>query len=227
MKPSVQQRQVLKSRVTVEQHEPDWNGWEELASGVLERFGITQSLPRDPKALASFLADFWDRHVPRLGNVYANPAFTVRSSIPTPDFFRRARTLRLRWLMQAKSVLGRGLKRELKMWQLELPDIPRRFAKAVRQLVRELAFTGVMIVDGKLLAPGEWSTPDQDLIGRIFGRLTVVKALPRGRFLCRCNCGTDRIVRRQQLISGRTKSCGCLKMEVDKRRKARKLCRGC
>lgn len=61
--------------------------------------------------------------------------------------------------------------------------------------------------------------PHIDLIGRIFGRLTVVKFkdMDKGRnsrWLCSCNCGTTIVVKGYNLKSGRTKSCGCLNKEI-------------
>jgi len=54
-----------------------------------------------------------------------------------------------------------------------------------------------------------------DLTGQKFGKLTVVK--PNGknqwgnyRWLCRCYCGKEKIISSTNLISGNTKSCGCL-----------------
>lgn len=34
------------------------------------------------------------------------------------------------------------------------------------------------------------------------------------KWLCRCDCGTDKVVRSCKLLSGNTKSCGCLQREV-------------
>ena len=56
-----------------------------------------------------------------------------------------------------------------------------------------------------------------DIIGVRYGRLTVVKEIePKGRirrFLCRCDCGNEKIASMNLLRSGRTKSCGCLHRE--------------
>lgn len=54
-----------------------------------------------------------------------------------------------------------------------------------------------------------------NLIGEIFGRLTVVKKvssllLGRIAWVCQCECGRTTVVRGSSLISGDTKSCGCL-----------------
>lgn len=53
-----------------------------------------------------------------------------------------------------------------------------------------------------------------DLVGRRFGRLTVVKEAGRNqhgqvKWLCRCDCGNEKIVLADNLRSGSTKSCGC------------------
>lgn len=52
-----------------------------------------------------------------------------------------------------------------------------------------------------------------------FGRLTVMQRGGSSKnkkklWLCQCECGNQCIVRSDQLRSGRTKSCGCLKMEM-------------
>lgn len=55
-----------------------------------------------------------------------------------------------------------------------------------------------------------------DLAGEQFGRLTVLrrddtKEPGRGNFwICRCACGKEVVVRTHSLVSGHTKSCGCL-----------------
>lgn len=58
-----------------------------------------------------------------------------------------------------------------------------------------------------------------EMIGKRFGRLTVVKREPnhitpsgqkKAMWLCVCDCGNETIVSSQGLKSGRTKSCGCL-----------------
>lgn len=52
--------------------------------------------------------------------------------------------------------------------------------------------------------------------GRKFGRLTVVRSAgksPRSGHslsLCRCECGTEVVVQNARLLSGHTRSCGCL-----------------
>lgn len=57
-----------------------------------------------------------------------------------------------------------------------------------------------------------------DLIGRVFERLTVIERAPNqgkgrltvARWVCACSCGNTIITRGSALLSGNTKSCGCL-----------------
>lgn len=59
-----------------------------------------------------------------------------------------------------------------------------------------------------------------DLAGKRFGRLTVIEKHGRcgsgTAWLCRCDCGNETIVSRNHLVSGNTKSCGCLQREHQK-----------
>lgn len=66
-----------------------------------------------------------------------------------------------------------------------------------------------------------------DLTGQRFGRLVVIERVdshiqPSGqrktRWLCKCDCGNEKIVSSSQLKSGMTKSCGCLSREKSKER---------
>ena len=57
-----------------------------------------------------------------------------------------------------------------------------------------------------------------DLTGKRFGRLTVIERADnsdkgRVRWKCRCDCGNNSVVRSSDLLSGATKSCGCLTKE--------------
>lgn len=58
--------------------------------------------------------------------------------------------------------------------------------------------------------------PDE-YIGKKYGRLTVVEYLGvfngRSKFLCRCDCGSERVVRANNLKTGNTTSCGCLHIQ--------------
>ena len=63
----------------------------------------------------------------------------------------------------------------------------------------------------------------QNLTGRTFGRWTVIReAADRSRadagqrryWLCQCSCGAEREIRGENLVSGQSKSCGCLRVDV-------------
>jgi hypothetical protein len=60
-----------------------------------------------------------------------------------------------------------------------------------------------------------------DLTGQVFGRYTVIEFVELDKrrnalWLCRCSCSkkTEKVVRGCNLISGLTKSCGCLQKEI-------------
>jgi hypothetical protein len=56
-----------------------------------------------------------------------------------------------------------------------------------------------------------------DLTGQRFGRLVVVscagKKKQRLQWLCRCDCGNEKIIRATSLTSGNTTSCGCIQVK--------------
>lgn len=67
---------------------------------------------------------------------------------------------------------------------------------------------------------------DKDLTGKKFGRWTVLKQVedyifPNGehrkQWLCKCECGTERIVLGKILRNGQSKSCGCWRNEKAKK----------
>ncbi|MFA7365478.1 MAG: hypothetical protein WCZ12_03965, partial [Patescibacteria group bacterium] len=58
----------------------------------------------------------------------------------------------------------------------------------------------------------------KDLSGKKFGKLTVIKLVDKTEgiisrdtfYLCRCECGKEKITRRTSLTTGKINSCGCL-----------------
>jgi len=58
----------------------------------------------------------------------------------------------------------------------------------------------------------------RDLRGQKFNRLLAVELAPtnkrKSRWVCKCDCGTTKIVETQKLITGHTKSCGCFAIET-------------
>ena len=62
---------------------------------------------------------------------------------------------------------------------------------------------------------------NNDLVGKTFGRLTVIKEVERNNrgercFLCKCNCGNEKIIVGWRLTTKNkpTQSCGCLHKEI-------------
>ena len=67
-----------------------------------------------------------------------------------------------------------------------------------------------------------------DMTGQRFGRLTVVERSPRkdshaSWWICKCDCGNTKEVRRACLVKGETKSCGCLNSELSKKRMTKNM----
>lgn len=66
----------------------------------------------------------------------------------------------------------------------------------------------------------------RDLTGHRFGRLTVLKILPKDgltkrRWVCKCDCGNTHITYSIYLTKGWTKSCGCYRKEISAPNNAR------
>lgn len=63
----------------------------------------------------------------------------------------------------------------------------------------------------------------EDIIGKTFGKLSVLREVPKsdrkpGRrlYVCKCSCGNEATVQSNNLLSGATKSCGCLRNHAAK-----------
>ena len=68
----------------------------------------------------------------------------------------------------------------------------------------------------------------KNLIGRKFGRLTVVEADGKTasrhtKWLCQCECGKTKSVVSRDLLNGHTQSCGCLQREKVTKQGYRKI----
>lgn len=59
----------------------------------------------------------------------------------------------------------------------------------------------------------------RDLTGQKFNRWTALKRMPpikrQSVWLCKCDCGTEKVIYQQHLISGMSKSCWCYGSEVN------------
>lgn len=66
-----------------------------------------------------------------------------------------------------------------------------------------------------------------DITGQRFGRLVAVKEVDKkGKercWLCKCECGNEKVIRMLSLRAGNTKSCGCLQTESEKGRSPRDI----
>jgi len=62
----------------------------------------------------------------------------------------------------------------------------------------------------------------KDISGQKIGKLTVIKRVPPPKpskktfWLCRCDCGNEKIVRADCLDETKTRSCGCVKRQQDR-----------
>jgi hypothetical protein len=59
-----------------------------------------------------------------------------------------------------------------------------------------------------------------NLVGEKFGRLKVLEYAGNNKhrsslWLCKCDCGNEKIIKGRNLINGDTKSCGCLHKEIN------------
>lgn len=66
----------------------------------------------------------------------------------------------------------------------------------------------------------------EDLTGKKYGKLTVIKFIERKDtsyyWLCKCECGNEKIVTASNLKKGSYKRCGCLREEQKEKRKKNK-----
>ena len=56
----------------------------------------------------------------------------------------------------------------------------------------------------------------ENITGRRFGRLVAGECVDGRYFLCRCDCGVEKRVRKDHLVHGRTVSCGCARVDFGK-----------
>jgi len=67
------------------------------------------------------------------------------------------------------------------------------------------------------MAPADFN--ELDILGQKFNRLTVLSFSHRAKasrgtrlfYLCKCECGTEKVIRRGSIVSGETVSCGCVR----------------
>ena len=58
------------------------------------------------------------------------------------------------------------------------------------------------------------------MIGLTYNRLTILSDAGNNKnrkmVLCRCACGTEKIIEARQVMNGATKSCGCLQRDMSR-----------
>ncbi len=197
---------------------PQEVNWSEPAWSTLQHFGVRGRSPGPDRLIIMVFLGLlnYQRKHRHFGTIYVNPAVIIIAPAPSRLFIRQARQAQRAWLGQCRKLLfpGGGL------------------TKAIRRahpLSRQLAYLGVLIVNGKHVNPQQWPEGEKslppsplDLTDRVFGRLTVEAMLPKGRCACRCRCGGHSTPRAKNLLRGDTRSCGCLPIERTNRQRARK-----
>lgn len=53
-----------------------------------------------------------------------------------------------------------------------------------------------------------------DISGNKYGRWNVIGYAGNKKWLCKCDCGTEKLVEKTKLIRGESKSCGCYRQEL-------------
>jgi hypothetical protein len=85
----------------------------------------------------------------------------------------------------------------------------------------QMTLTTTTLAAGKSLVKRK-PKPFRNLVGEIFGRLTVLSRADHPlrpiHWRCACSCGTERVVNGSRLTRGDTRSCGCLRTELTRAR---------
>jgi hypothetical protein len=187
--------------VRIERCQADPN---DLAYSTLNWLGNTHPPVGDDRLVAELFKMSMRSRPPGM-TVYANPVVRVTTASPSREFLVEARRQQRSWIKQ------------LNNWLFSAGRVKGHYA-TVGPIIRQLEFTGVLIVNGKHVRPDQWPDPnsfhcDEKVVGRRFGRLTVIEELPGRNCRCRCQCGRTTFKRLKHLVAGRTKSCGCLRDE--------------
>lgn len=68
----------------------------------------------------------------------------------------------------------------------------------------------IIVIEGEVIRMSTF----QDLTGQQFGYWIVKEYLGHSKWLCKCECGTEKAVRGQSLREGKSVSCGCKKVDI-------------
>ena len=121
----------MNLKVRIQRHHPDMHS---LAEDVWDRIAATVN--RAP-----------------LGCHYFNPAVTVSCPRPSPEFFRIVRREQAKWCRQTNTTFPRRARRRASNWVSGGEVIRHKFG---RYLDRALCFTGLLIIDGRLVPHHKW-----------------------------------------------------------------------
>lgn len=125
----------------VRHHEVDWDGF---AEAVQER----------RKSLSS---------KERSGCVYLNPEVTLIARHPSPAFAETMRRFQGRWCRRMRKTFGKWTMSRASNWSD--PSDPN-CGKTKRYFHRMHAFSGVLIVAGRVIPPNRWGDVLSDVVSR-------------------------------------------------------------
>lgn len=115
------------------------------------------------------------------------------------------------WTKEQDEILINGYKDNI-----EISDIAKQIGRSISAIKNRIVTLKLSSVYPKK------HIDYNDIIGQRFGKLTVIKIFADNKesgnnkisYVCNCDCGKkDIIVSRGNLLSGKTKSCGCLRRE--------------
>jgi hypothetical protein len=134
--------EVALARHAVVERSPDLDN---LAWSTLVALGATGESPGTTLDIVTAALDLFRTRREEIGTVFVNPRFTVtgRPGLPTQKFLRSAHHARVSWLCQLTDILGSAAAR-------------RRAVKHADPITRQLAYTGVLFVDGYHVHPSMW-----------------------------------------------------------------------
>jgi hypothetical protein len=138
---AVSELNLPRPRHAVVERTPDLDN---LAWSTLVALGATGESPGTPLAIVTAALDLFRTRREEIGTVFVNPRFTVTAppGLPRPKFLWSAHHARVSWLSQLTDILGSAG--------------TRRAIKDADPITRQLAYTGVLFVDGYHIHPSLW-----------------------------------------------------------------------